>query len=110
METAREVAGVLGVPFDSPSCISEKGLGRSQLWNFGNAILGHLDEVDPLMAPDGGESVADIATRFSQVLSSAEMEFHGSAIFIVSHGDPLQIFQAVKETKENPSFLLSLMR
>jgi hypothetical protein len=29
------------------------------------------------MAPDGGESVADVATRFSQFLSAAEMELHG---------------------------------
>uniref|UniRef100_A0A0D9ZHM7 Uncharacterized protein n=1 Tax=Oryza glumipatula TaxID=40148 RepID=A0A0D9ZHM7_9ORYZ len=92
METAREVARMLGVPFDSPSCI------YAEVWA--------VDEVDPLMAPDGGESVADVATRFSQFLSAAEMELHGSAILIVSHGDPLQIFQAVlKETKENPSSL-----
>ncbi|KAG8083496.1 hypothetical protein GUJ93_ZPchr0015g6845, partial [Zizania palustris] len=65
-----------------------------------------VDEVDHLMAPDGGESVADVATRFAKVLSSTEMEFHGSAILIVSHGDPLQIFQAVlKETKEKTSLL-----
>uniref|UniRef100_A0A0D9W2S5 Uncharacterized protein n=2 Tax=Leersia perrieri TaxID=77586 RepID=A0A0D9W2S5_9ORYZ len=70
METAREVAGVLGVPFDTPSCIP---------WNFGNVILGHHMNC---------------------------FHMRSSAILIVSHGDPLQIFQAVlKETKENSSFL-----
>ncbi|ONM18809.1 Phosphoglycerate mutase family protein [Zea mays] len=58
------------------------------------------------MAPEGGESVADVASRFSAVLLSAETQFHGSAILIVSHGDPLQIFQAVLSgAKENMSFL-----
>uniref|UniRef100_A0A0D9W2S3 Uncharacterized protein n=2 Tax=Leersia perrieri TaxID=77586 RepID=A0A0D9W2S3_9ORYZ len=113
METAREVAGVLGVPFDTPSCIPAMEL-RERYFGPSYELLSHekyaevwaVDEVDPLMAPDGGESVVDVATRFAQVLSSAEMEFLGSAILIVSHGDPLQIFQAVlKETKENSSFL-----
>lgn len=40
------------------------------------------------------------------MLSSADMEFHGSAVLIVSHGDPLQIFQAVLSgTKKITSFL-----
>ncbi|XP_025880663.1 uncharacterized protein [Oryza sativa Japonica Group] len=132
METAREVARVLGVPFDTPSCIPAVEL-RERYFGPSHELLSHekptppsyppgsgylisswlryaevwaVDEVDPLMAPDGGESVADVATRFSQFLSAAEMELHGSAILIVSHGDPLQIFQAVlKETKENPSSL-----
>uniref|UniRef100_A0A0D3FT81 Uncharacterized protein n=1 Tax=Oryza barthii TaxID=65489 RepID=A0A0D3FT81_9ORYZ len=113
METAREVARMLGVPFDSPSCIPAVEL-RERYFGPSHELLSHekyaevwaVDEVDPLMAPDGGESVADVATRFSQFLSAAEMELHGSAILIVSHGDPLQIFQAVlKETKENPSSL-----
>lgn len=28
------------------------------------------------MAPEGGESVADVASRFAAVLSSTETEFH----------------------------------
>ncbi|KAF0892829.1 hypothetical protein E2562_018622 [Oryza meyeriana var. granulata] len=113
METAREVARMLGVPFDSPSCIPAVEL-RERYFGPSYELLSHakyaevwaVDEVDPFMAPDGGESVADVATRFTKVLSSTEMEFHGCAILIVSHGDPLQIFQAVlNETKENSSFL-----
>ncbi|PWZ39540.1 hypothetical protein Zm00014a_019319 [Zea mays] len=70
------------------------------------ADIWSVDEAHPCMAPEGGESVADVASRFSAVLLSAETQFHGSAILIVSHGDPLQIFQAVLSgAKENMSFL-----
>uniref|UniRef100_A0A453AH62 Uncharacterized protein n=1 Tax=Aegilops tauschii subsp. strangulata TaxID=200361 RepID=A0A453AH62_AEGTS len=65
-----------------------------------------IDEADPFLAPEGGESVADVASRLAGVLFSTDVEFHGSAVLIVSHGDPLQIFQAVLSgAKENPSFL-----
>ena len=58
------------------------------------------------MAPEGGESVADVASRLAGVLSITDVEFHGSAVLIVGHGDPLQIFQAVLSgTRETPSFL-----
>nr|CAB3483969.1 unnamed protein product [Digitaria exilis] len=91
-ETAREVAVVLGIPFEGPSC------EYAEVWA--------VDEAHPYMAPEGGESVSDVAKRFSAVLSSTETEFHSSAILIVSHGDPLQIFQAVLSgAKENSSFL-----
>ncbi|RCV32693.1 hypothetical protein SEVIR_7G007100v4 [Setaria viridis] len=112
-ETARAVAGVLGIPFEGPSCEAVMGLCERY---FGPSyeLLSHdkyaevwaVDEAHPYMAPEGGESVADVANRLSAVLSSTESEFHSSAILIVSHGDPLQIFQAVlSAAKENSSFL-----
>lgn len=112
-ETARVVAGVLGVPFDGPSCKAAVEL-RERYFGPSYELLSHekyaevwaVDEADPFMAPEGGESVADVASRLAAVLSSSDTEFHGSAILIVSHGDPLQIFQAVLSgTKENSSFL-----
>uniref|UniRef100_A0ACD5WQ69 Uncharacterized protein n=1 Tax=Avena sativa TaxID=4498 RepID=A0ACD5WQ69_AVESA len=113
METARAVAGVLGVPFDGPSCKATTEL-RERYFGPSYELLSHekyaevwaVDEADPFMAPEGGESVADVASRLAGVLSSTDMEFHGSAVLIVSHGDPLQIFQAVLgAAKENSSFL-----
>ncbi|NP_001131411.2 uncharacterized protein LOC100192740 isoform 1 [Zea mays] len=112
-ETARVVAGVLGIPFEAPSCEAVLGL-RERYFGPSYELLSHdkyadiwsVDEAHPCMAPEGGESVADVASRFSAVLLSAETQFHGSAILIVSHGDPLQIFQAVLSgAKENMSFL-----
>ncbi|XP_044455008.1 agropine synthesis reductase [Triticum aestivum] len=112
-ETARVVAGVLGVPFEGPSCKATVEL-RERYFGPSYELLSHekyaevwaIDEADPFLAPEGGESVADVASRLAGVLSSADVEFHGSAVLIVSHGDPLQIFQAVLSgAKENPSFL-----
>ncbi|XP_025825594.1 uncharacterized protein LOC112901008 isoform X4 [Panicum hallii] len=147
-ETARVVAGVLGIPFEGPSCAAVMGLREryfgpsyelhshdkeiSQqlplsrrhrnpaVWVFITssfqfyqllpqnkyAEVWAVDEAHPHMAPEGGESVADVANRLSAVLSSTETDFHSSEILIVSHGDPLQIFQAVLSgAKENTSFL-----
>lgn len=41
------------------------------------ADIWSVDEAHPYTAPEGGESVADVANRFSAVLSSTETEFHG---------------------------------
>ncbi|XP_047069720.1 uncharacterized protein LOC124677811 [Lolium rigidum] len=112
-ETARAVAAVLGVPFDGPSCKATAEL-RERYFGPTYELLSHekyaevwaVDEADPFMAPEGGESVADVASRLAGVLSSIDMELQGSAVLIVSHGDPLQIFQAVLgAAKENPPFL-----
>ncbi|PVH34913.1 hypothetical protein PAHAL_7G065100 [Panicum hallii] len=118
-ETARVVAGVLGIPFEGPSCAVSLGypavMGLRERY-FGPSYELHshdkyaevwaVDEAHPHMAPEGGESVADVANRLSAVLSSTETDFHSSEILIVSHGDPLQIFQAVLSgAKENTSFL-----
>ncbi|RLM66036.1 uncharacterized protein C2845_PM16G01840 [Panicum miliaceum] len=122
-ETARVVAGVLGIPFEE--CILLFGRLMKRLLQavmglrecyFGPSYELHshdkyaevwaVDEAHPHMAPEGGESVADVANRLSAVLSSTETDFHSSEILIVSHGDPLQIFQAVLSgAKENTSFL-----
>jgi len=112
-ETARVVAGVLGIPFEGPSCKAVMGLHERY---FGPSYELHshdkyaevwaVDEAHPHMAPEGGESVVDVANRLLAVLSSTETDFHSSEILIVSHGDPLQIFQAVLSgAKENASFL-----
>ncbi|CAN6234364.1 unnamed protein product [Urochloa humidicola] len=112
-ETARVVAGVLGIRFVGPSCEAVTGL-RERYFGPSYELLSHdkyaevwaVDEAHPYMAPEGGDSVADVAHRLSDVLSFTEAEFHSSAILIVSHGDPLQVFQAVLSgAKENSSFL-----
>ncbi|KAJ6311128.1 hypothetical protein OIU76_015786 [Salix suchowensis] len=65
------------------------------------AIWAH-DEKDPFMQLEGGESVNDVATRLASALEIIESEFQGCAVLIVSHGDPLQIFQTVlNATKQN---------
>lgn len=53
------------------------------------------DLESPLAGPAGGESVADVARRLSQVILKLEALHEGCVILLVSHGDPLQILQAV---------------
>ncbi|WVZ84003.1 hypothetical protein U9M48_031087 [Paspalum notatum var. saurae] len=112
-ETARAVAGVLGIPFEGPTCQAVVGL-RERYFGPSYELLSHdkyadvwaVDEAHPYTCPKGGESVADVASRLSSVLSATETEFHSSAVLFVSHGDPLQIFQAVLSgAKESSTFL-----
>ncbi|KAL6494876.1 hypothetical protein OROGR_031676 [Orobanche gracilis] len=101
--TAKVVASVLNIPFeDGPQCkvmqdIRERFFGSSyelqshdkyqEIWD--------LDEKDPFMQPEGGESVADVVTRLTRALAVMESEFEKCAVLIVSHGDPLQILQTI---------------
>lgn len=101
-QTAKAVADVLGIPFESPQCkamleLRERYFGPtfelqshdkySEIWA--------LDEKDPFMPPEGGESVANVASRLSTAVANIEAEFQGCVILVVSHGDPLQILQTV---------------
>ncbi|KAK9912451.1 hypothetical protein M0R45_036314 [Rubus argutus] len=54
-----------------------------------------LDEQDPLMRPEGGERVDDVASRLAEAIVAMESLFQGCTILVVSHGDPLQILQAL---------------
>ena len=36
-----------------------------------------LDEKDPFLPPEGGESVADVVTRLTEALVSMESDFEG---------------------------------
>ncbi|KAL5791333.1 hypothetical protein ACOSQ2_006221 [Xanthoceras sorbifolium] len=54
-----------------------------------------LDEKDPFMGPEGGESVNDVASRLAVAMATMESEFQGRSILVVSHGDPLQILQTI---------------
>ncbi|XWS67629.1 hypothetical protein CRYUN_Cryun04dG0022100 [Craigia yunnanensis] len=54
-----------------------------------------MDEKDPFMRPEGGESVDDVASRLSSAMTTMESEYQGCAILVVSHGDPLQILQTI---------------
>lgn len=101
-QTAKTIADVLGIPFDGPQCkvipeLRERYFGPifelhshdkySEIWD--------LDAKDPFMAPEGGESVANVASRLSTALARVEEEFQGCEVIIVSHGDPLQILQTL---------------
>ncbi|KAI3781039.1 hypothetical protein L2E82_11038 [Cichorium intybus] len=100
--TAQVVASVLNLPLEGPQGkifedLRERYFGPSfelqshekytEIWD--------LDEKDPFMKPEGGESVADVASRLTNVLLQIESQFQGCAILIVSHGDPLQILQTI---------------
>jgi broad specificity phosphatase PhoE len=52
-----------------------------------------LDERDPFSPPEGGASMADVASRLATILLMTEEECEGYAILLVAHSDPLQIFQ-----------------
>ncbi|KAG6556417.1 hypothetical protein Mapa_002360 [Marchantia paleacea] len=56
-----------------------------------------IDARDPLVGPEGGESVADVAMRVIRALLRIEQEVQGyeHAVIVVSHGDTLQILQTV---------------
>ncbi|XP_039126945.1 metal-independent phosphoserine phosphatase [Dioscorea cayenensis subsp. rotundata] len=101
-QTAKEVAGALGIPFEGAQCKAMEALRER---HFGPLfeLLSHdkyaeiwaLDEKDPFMSPEGGESVADVAFRLATALATIESEYDGCTILVVSHGDPLQILQTV---------------
>lgn len=40
-----------------------------------------LDEKDPFMRPQGGESVADVLSRLTSALMTIEKEFQGYCLF-----------------------------
>ncbi|PKA46210.1 putative phosphoglycerate mutase [Apostasia shenzhenica] len=100
--TAKIVADVLGIPFEGPQCKAMTEL-RERFFGPLFELLSHdkyaeiwaLDEKDPFMLREGGESVADVASRLSVALAKLEAEFQGCNILVVSHGDPLQILQAI---------------
>ncbi|WCJ39979.1 Phosphoglycerate mutase family protein [Euphorbia peplus] len=106
--TAKVVASVLDIPFDGPQFkvmedIRERYLGPSfELMSHADKYpeLLALHEKDPCQQPEGGESAKDVANRMSKSMATMESEFHGCAILIVSHGDPLQILQAMLHAAE----------
>ncbi|KAG9452641.1 hypothetical protein H6P81_005545 [Aristolochia fimbriata] len=101
-QTAKTVANELNLPFESPQCKVIENL-RERYFGPTFELLSHekysdiwaLDEKDPFLPPDGGESVANVVSRLAAALESLEAEFDGCTILIVSHGDPLQILQTI---------------
>ncbi|XP_042414018.1 uncharacterized protein LOC122002773 isoform X2 [Zingiber officinale] len=83
-DTAKTVANVLGIPFEGSQC---KALIEFRERYFGPLFELHshekyseiwaLDEKDPFMPPEGGESVADVASRIALGLAAIETEFQG---------------------------------
>lgn len=100
--TAKVVASVLNLPFEGPQLKMMEDL-RERYFGPHFELMSHdkyaeiwaLDEKDPFMQPEGGESVNDVATRLANAMSVMESEFEGCAILVVSHGDPLQILQTI---------------
>ncbi|XP_077246319.1 phosphoglycerate mutase family protein [Tasmannia lanceolata] len=101
-QTAKVVASVLNLPFESPKCKVMEEL-RERFFGPTFELLSHdkyseiwaLDEKDPFMPPEGGESVADVVSRLATALAAIEAEFQGCTILVVSHGDPLQTLQTI---------------
>lgn len=100
--TAEMVASVLDLPFEGPQCkvvkdLHERYFGPSfELKSHDKyADIWALDEKDPFVPPEGGESVADVVSRLANALLTIETEFQGCAVLVVSHGDPLQILQTI---------------
>ncbi|XP_002525806.2 uncharacterized protein LOC8282954 [Ricinus communis] len=100
--TAEVVASVLNIPFEGPQCKVIEDL-RERYFGPLFELMSHekypeiweLDEKDPFMQPDAGESANDVATRLANAMANMESEFQGCAVLIVSHGDPLQILQTI---------------
>ncbi|WJX59887.1 hypothetical protein P8452_45160 [Trifolium repens] len=100
--TANVVATQLNIPFHAPHCKVIEDL-RERYFGPSFELLSHdkyaeiwaIDEKDPLVGPEGGESVKDVASRLAKSMAVMESEFEGCAILVVSHGDPLQILQTI---------------
>ncbi|XP_042002684.1 metal-independent phosphoserine phosphatase-like isoform X1 [Salvia splendens] len=100
--TAKVVASVLDIPLEGPQCKVVHDL-RERFFGSSFELKSHdkyseiwaLDAKDPFLQPEGGESVADVATRLTSALALMESEFEGCTVLIVSHGDPLQILQTI---------------
>ncbi|KAI9181292.1 hypothetical protein LWI28_013440 [Acer negundo] len=100
--TAKVVASVLNLPFDGLQCKVMEDL-RERYFGPTFELMSHekypeiwaLDEKDPFMPPEGGDSVNDVASRLAVAMATMESEFQGCSILVVSHGDPLQILQTI---------------
>ncbi|KAF5449065.1 hypothetical protein F2P56_029549 [Juglans regia] len=100
--TSKVVASMLNLPFKGPQCKAMEDL-RERFFGPSLELTSHdkyqevwaLDEKDPFMRRDGGESVNDVASRLSKAMATMESEFLGCAVLIVSHGDTLQILQTL---------------
>ncbi|CAA3016260.1 metal-independent phosphoserine phosphatase [Olea europaea subsp. europaea] len=100
--TAKVVASVLNISLEGPQCKAMADL-RERYFGPSYELTSHdkypdiwtLDEKDPFMQPEGGESVADVVSRLTRALTVIESEFERCAVLIVSHGDPLQILQTI---------------
>ncbi|XP_010436928.1 PREDICTED: uncharacterized protein LOC104720749 [Camelina sativa] len=98
--TASVVAEVLNLPFVSPQCKMIEDL-RERYFGPTFELKSHdkypeiwaLDEKDPFMGPEGGESAADVVSRLASAIASMESDFQSCAVLVVSHGDPLQMLQ-----------------
>ncbi|WZZ10300.1 hypothetical protein YC2023_096221 [Brassica napus] len=108
--TARVVAQVLNIPFDSPQCKMMETL-RERYFGPTFELKSHdkypeiwdLDEKDPFMGPEGGESADDVVSRLATAMLSMEAEFQRCAILVVSHGDPLQMLQNIMHSAKQHS-------
>ncbi|EOA17551.1 hypothetical protein CARUB_v10005910mg [Capsella rubella] len=80
--TARVVAEVLNLPFDSPQCKMIEDL-RERYFGPTFELKSHdkypeiwaLDEKDPFMKPEGGESAADVVSRLATAMESMEADY-----------------------------------
>ncbi|PON66231.1 Histidine phosphatase [Parasponia andersonii] len=100
--TAKVVASVLNIPFEGAQCkviedLRERYFGPSfELKSHDKyAEIWALDEKDPFLRPEGGESVDDVVARLTRAIATIEAQFQGCTILVVSHGDPLQILQTI---------------
>ncbi|XP_024379093.1 uncharacterized protein [Physcomitrium patens] len=103
LETAKVVADSMGVLMNAKPTIKFLEELRERYFGPPLELQSHehypeiwaIDAIDPLVGPDGGESVADVAIRVSEAIMQMESEVQGCGVLVVSHGDTLQILQTV---------------
>ncbi|XP_004290053.1 PREDICTED: uncharacterized protein LOC101297889 [Fragaria vesca subsp. vesca] len=101
-QTAQVVASVLNIQFEGAQCKVMENL-RERFFGPSYELKSHdkynevwaIDEKDPLMKPEGGESVHDVASRIVEAVANMESQFQGCTVLVVSHGDTLQILQTI---------------
>ncbi|KAK9944365.1 hypothetical protein M0R45_009937 [Rubus argutus] len=104
-QTAEVVASVLNIQFEGAQCKMMENI-RERFFGPSYELMSHdkyhevwaLDEKDPLLRPEGGESVDDVAYRLAEAMAILESQFQGCTILIVSstYDDLKSRIQAVR--------------
>ena len=95
VQSARIVAGVLGLPVEVDQDLRETDFGAWEGLTFAQARARWPDRVrawaaDPDVAPPDGESFADTAVRIQRARARLVARFQGRTVLVVSHVTPIK--------------------
>ena len=114
--TAQLVCDALGLPH---SCVETENALRERYFGPSVELQPHTayeelwarDAADPCSdAAGGGQSVTQVAAQLTELLARVEAQWDGDTVLLVSHGDTLQILQAVLHDRAAGTNTLSTHR